>query len=93
MKNKLINVILIIVAVGLGICSWFLLPEIVAVQIGFDGQISNTLPKLPAILIPLGISVAGAVVNLTGKEKKNTNGYVLLFIGIAVMLLTLFFNC
>lgn len=92
MKNKLINYILIIVAVGLGICSWFLLPEVVAVQIGFNGQVSNTLPKLPAILIPLIISVAGSIMNLSGKEKKNIKSFVLSFIGIAVMLLSLIFN-
>ena len=64
--------ILIIIAIGLGICSWFLLPDVVTVQVGMDGQVTNTMPKLLAILIPLGISAAGSVINLTDKKEKET---------------------
>ena len=92
MKKNLINIILLIIAIGLGICSWFLLPEVVAVQVGMNGQATNTMPKLLAILIPLGISAAGSVINLTNKEENRVKGLVLALVGVAVMLLTLFFN-
>ena len=52
MKKNLANIFLIIIAIGLGICSWFLLPDVVTVQVGMDGQVTNTMPKLLAILIP-----------------------------------------
>ena len=39
MKKSWISIILLIIAIGLGICSWFLLPEVVAVQVGMNGQL------------------------------------------------------
>lgn len=92
MKRNWISIILLIIAIGLGIYSWFLLPEVVAVQVGMNGQATNTMPKLLAILIPLGISAAGSVINLTNKEENRVKGLVLALVGVAVMLLTLFFN-
>lgn len=92
MKKKIISIILIIIAVGLSVCAWFMLPPVVAVQVGFDGQVTNTMPKPAAIAIPLAISVAGSVVNLTNKENSNSKGLVLGIVGIAVILLSLFVN-
>lgn len=92
MKKNWISIILILIAIGLGICSWFLLPEAVAVQVGMNGQVTNTMPKLLAILIPMVISAAGVVMNLTNKEENSLKGFILALAGIAVMILTLFFN-
>ena len=92
MKKTIISIAVIVIAVGLSVCAWFMLPPVVAVQIGLDGQAANTLPKLPAIAIPLVISVAGSVMNLTNKENGSSKGFVLGIVGIAVILLTLFVN-
>ena len=92
MKKNLISIVIMMIAIGLGICAWFLLPEVVAVQVGMDGQVTNTMPKLLAILIPFVISAAGVVMNLTNKKENSMKGFVLSLVGIAVMLLTLFFN-
>ena len=92
MKNNWINIILLIIAIGLGICSWILLPEVVTVQVGMNGQATNTMPKLLAIIVPLGISAAGSVINLTGEKENGMKGFVLALVGIAAMILTLFFN-
>ena len=70
MKKNFINILLVIAAIGLGVISWLLLPDVVAVQVGFDGQITNTLPKIPAVAIPLGVSLVGSVMNLTGQKEK-----------------------
>ena len=90
MKKNFINILLVIAAIGLGVISWLLLPDVVAVQVGFDGQITNTLPKIPAVAIPLGVSLVGSVMNLTGQKGKK--GYILSVAGIAVMVLSLLFN-
>lgn len=90
MKKNFINILLVIAAIGLGVISWLLLPDVVAVQVGFDGQITNTLPKIPAVAIPLGVSLVGSVMNLTGQKEKK--GYILSVAGIAVMVLSLLFN-
>lgn len=92
MKKNLINILLVIVAIGLGVISWLLLPDVVAVQVGFDGQITNTMPKVLAVAIPLVVSVAGSVMNLTGQKGKNKKGYILSVVGIAIMVLSLLFN-
>lgn len=92
MKKKLISIIFVIAAIGLGVISWILLPDIVAVQVGFDGQITNTMPKVLAVAIPLGVSVVGSAMNLTGKEETNKKGYILSVAGIAIMVLSLLFN-
>lgn len=90
MKKNSISILLVIAAIGLGVISWLLLPDVVAVQVGFDGQITNTLPKIPAVAIPLGVSLVGSVMNLTGQKDKK--GYILSVAGIAVMVLSLLFN-
>lgn len=92
MKGKIISILLIVIAMGLAIYSWFMLPAVVAVQVGFDGQVTNTMPKLLAIAIPLGVSVVGSVMNLNMKEEKNLKGIVLAVIGIGGMVLNLVFN-
>ena len=92
MRKKIVSMILIVIAIGLGVCSWFLLPEVVAVQVGMNGQATNTMPKLMAIVFPLGISAAGSIVNLANKEENSVKGFAVAFIGIAAMILTLFFN-
>ena len=71
MKKKWISILFVAVAIGLGVISWLLLPDVVAVQVGIDGKISNTLPKVLAVAIPFGVSVVGSVMNLTGKEETN----------------------
>ena len=71
MKKNFINIVLVVAAIVLGVISWLLLPDVVAVQVGFDGQITNTMPKILAVAIPLAVSVVGSVMNLTGKEEKN----------------------
>ena len=92
MKKKLISAVLLLAAIGLGICSWFPLPEATAVQVGLNGQATNTMPKLLAILIPAGISVAGSVMNLTNTKENNKKGILIAIVGIAAMILTLLFN-
>ena len=90
MKKNSISILLVIAAIGLGVISWLLLPDVVAVQVGFDCQITNTMPKVPAVAIPLGVSLVGSVMNLTGQKDKK--GYILSVAGIAVMVLSLLFN-
>lgn len=41
MKKNWVNILLVLAAVGLGVAAWFLLPEVVAVQVGLrqaEGQ-------------------------------------------------------
>ena len=92
MKKNWVSVALIVAAVVLSVISWILLPDVVAVQIGMDGQASNTMPKAFAVVIPLGISVAGSVMNLKSDGENTKKGFLLSLTGIVVMVLCLLFN-
>ena len=92
MNTKKISLVLLIIAVVLGICSWFLIPEVVTVQVGMDGQATNTMPKILAILILFGISAAGSILNLTHQNESNMKGWIITAVGIVAMILTLIFN-
>lgn len=41
MKKNLVNIILVIIALGLSVISWLLLPDVVVVQVGIDGHFLN----------------------------------------------------
>lgn len=79
-----------IITIAVGIIGWFILPDVVAVQIGFDGNVSNTLPKLVAILVPVALSVAGFIMNL--KSDEESKGTVLSIIGLVVIVFITVFN-
>lgn len=72
--------------------SWFILPETVAVQIGLDGKVSNTMPKLLTITVPTVISVVGGIMSLKTNDSRKNKGIALLCIGIIIMLVTIFVN-
>ena len=59
MKTKTIAGILSIAAAGLAIYSYMALPQTVAVQIGVDGEVTNTMPKLFAVALPWVITIGG----------------------------------
>lgn len=81
-----------VTAIILGVISWFVLPETVAVQIGLDGKVSNTMPKLFAIAIPAVMSVVGGIIGIRSNDSNRNKGTALLCIGIVIMLVTFFFN-
>ena len=91
MNRKTISIILIAIGIILGAVGYVILPEVVAVQVGFDGSVTNTMPKLLAIGLPLFITIVGSVINV--KEDDNHKGLVLAIAGIVVMVITLLFNC
>lgn len=82
----------IAVVIILGLVSWFVLPETVAVQVGLNGEVSNTMPKLFALLIPAVISVIGGVIGIKRDAPNSKKGAALVVIGFVVMLITLIFN-
>ncbi|MDD5791226.1 MAG: DUF1648 domain-containing protein [Erysipelotrichaceae bacterium] len=91
MNRKTISIILIAIGIILAAVGYVILPEVVAVQVGFDGSVANTMPKLLAIGLPLLITIVGSVINV--KEDDNRKGLVLAIAGIVVMVITLLFNC
>ena len=61
MNKKIICISLISAAVLLFIISFILLPDVVAMQIQFNGQLGNYMPKYIALVIPLIIELIGTL--------------------------------
>ena len=92
MKGNMIAVIMAILALALAVISLFLLPDTVTVQIGADGQPSNTMPRELATLLLTLISLTGTVLTLKGKGSDGKKGFLLSGAGIVLMIITLVFN-
>jgi len=88
MKRK-ISVGAVAATVFIGLVGWFILPTTVAVQIGLDGKISNTLPKLFALLIPVALSVFGYLLNKTNNQYK---GIIVSIISVLIAIFTIGIN-
>ena len=92
MKTKIIAGIMGAAAAALAVYSYMILPETVAVQIGVDGQVSNTMPKLFAVVLPLVITLGGCGVMVFGNRESTVKGIVLSVAGIGIMIVTVLFN-
>ncbi|MGN0764844.1 MAG: hypothetical protein ACI4MK_15725 [Aristaeellaceae bacterium] len=86
--------ILIVAAAALAVVSYVLLPAQVAVQFSVDGTV-NTAPKLLGVLIPLVITVLGAIQLMAaagGGQPGRTRGWLLAVIGYALAIAELIVN-
>ena len=71
------------------IISFLLLPDVVAMQIQFNGQLGNYMPKYIALVIPLIIELIGTL----AYYKENNNKYlVIAVVGIIMAVITLVMN-
>ena len=59
--NIIIAVIAIVIAIGMAIYSWQILPDMVANQLASFDTGAPPVPKIVAVLLPFGISVFSAV--------------------------------
>ena len=89
MNKKIICISLISAAVLLFSISFLLLPDVVAMQIQFNGQLGNYMPKYIALVIPLIIELIGTL----AYYKENNNKYlVIAVVGIIMAVITLVMN-
>lgn len=87
--KKILPIILVLAALGLAIAGYILLPDVVAVQIGLDGQVSNAMPKLFAVLLPFALSAITAFMYY----KTGKGGHIAAsVVGILVIVFELIFN-
>lgn len=86
--------LLMAVAAALAVVSFVLLPAQVAVQFSLDGTV-NTAPKLLGVLIPLAITLLGAIqlmASANGEQPGKTRGWLLAVIGYALAVAELIVN-
>lgn len=60
-KQKILMAVLIVAALLFAGAGYFLLPDVLIVQITSSGAGGRTLPKLPGLLIPLIVTVVFAL--------------------------------
>lgn len=60
MNRKKVGLVIVLIGLVIAVVSYFVLPEIVVIQKGFDGNPTNAIPKLSAVLLPFVLSGAGA---------------------------------
>ena len=92
--KKYVAWLLMAVAAALAVVNFVLLPAQVAVQFSADGTV-NTAPKLLGVLIPLAITLLGAIqlmASANGEQPGKTRGWLLAVIGYALAVAELIVN-
>ena len=83
---------MIAVSLVLAVIAYAILPDKVVMQIGTDGQPSNMLPKLPAVIIPFVITSFGAVSYAAGDNEAKIRNIIIVVAGYLVAIFSLIFN-
>ncbi len=91
-KEKVIGLVIVAVSVILAVVGFIVLPETLIVQIGLDGQASNTLPKIPALLIPLALSTVFSVLYMKDNAEKKSRNLIVAVIGVVVAIVMFVVN-
>lgn len=92
MKTKIISVIMIVIAVIIAIVGYVILPDQVIIQIGSDGKASNIVPKIFGVLIPLALTVFGAIMLNLGDQSKKWTYIIVAIAGYVVAAFTFIMN-
>ena len=92
-KNKKIAIALIVAAVILGAFGFIALPENIITQFTSSGGV-NTMGKIPALIVPLLISIVPAILSMSLDENDERNQKYLIgsVLGILILLVMIGIN-
>lgn len=88
-KRTIIAILLIALAVGAAVAGYLLLPDVLTVQIAAGGNKPTTMPKPLALLLPLILTTAFALIWRKSGERKNL---IISAIGLVVFILSFALN-
>lgn len=91
-REQMIGLIIIVLSAAMAVLGYVLLPEVMIAQIGFDGQASNTLPKIPALLIPFAISTISSIRYMKGDPSGGAKNLVFAFLGLGIAVFSFIIN-
>lgn len=83
-KEKWIGILIIAISAVIALLGFFLLPDVMTVQIGLDGKASNTLPKIPALLIPFAISTISSILYISDATGKRSKNLLIAILGVVI---------
>ena len=76
----------------LGIISFIILPNKVGMQISVSGKLQNYMPKIIAVIIPIGLYGLGFLPNGNGKSAEIKRNIILSLLAIVIQIFTLVSN-
>ena len=76
----------------LGIISFIILPNKVWMQISVSGKLQNYMPKIIAVIIPIGLYGLGFLPNGNGKSAEIKRNIILSLLAIVIQIFTLVSN-
>ena len=91
-KDKVLGIGIIALSLVLTVVGWLILPDTLIIQIGADGRASNTLPKLPALLIPLALSCVCSGLYMGNVTNRRSRDLLLAVAGIGLSIVTIIIN-
>lgn len=92
MKRRAACSAMLAVSLVLAVTGYLVLPDKVVVQVGADGQPSNMLPKLAAVIIPVVITGFGAVSYAVGDNEAKIRNIIIVVAGYVVAIFPLIYN-
>ena len=90
--RRIVGVSIIACAVLLAVVGYFTLPDTLVVQLAAGGTPANTLPKIPALLIPLAVSCIFAVLFMTCAAQARLKYLLVSLLGFAIDAVTFIVN-
>ncbi|MEG0295528.1 MAG: hypothetical protein RR620_02345 [Clostridium sp.] len=95
-KNaRLIHIVAIVIVVLISIISFAILPDRIGIQIGIDGEFTNTAPKWMGLSIPIAVSIIGYLRGTTKDNfisQKEMSSFFIQVVAIVVAIATLVIN-
>lgn len=91
-KRKLIAIGISVIAIVMAIVGYIILPDTIGIQIGMDGSVSNTAPKLAGIALPFLLCIGGSLAYLFEGETKRKKNLLIAVVGLVVFALTFIVN-
>lgn len=90
--RRIVGVSIIVCAVLLAVVGYFALPDTLVVQIAANGTPANTLPKIPALLIPLAVSCIFAGLYMTCAAQDRMKNLIVSLLGFVIYVVTFIVN-
>lgn len=90
--HRIIGIAVIVVVVAIVIISYFILPEVLIMQITIEGEGGTTMPKLAGLSVNLALGIGAGYFLFKSDENSVLRWFVISLIIIAVNIFAIFIN-
>lgn len=89
-RATVVGIALTALVLAVATVGFFLLPDTLIAQVGFNGQIQSYMPKPLLLALPVGISILG--VGISFQEGKRTSAVLMPIIALGVLVFAFVVN-